>query len=173
MAIVALVLWMFTAAAGVYLLITSTRVEPGGRAREEAPAVTSAAAKSPAAAASATAGRPSVRAGDVFDPPSLREAKSEPMPGLRALGEFLHPALAITGFGFWLAYTLVRNEILAAIALGIMIGAIAAGLSWAATNARAAKREGDALRFSPRVLILHAAGATITLLLAALIAARV
>lgn len=171
MAIVALVLWMFTAAAGVYMLISSTRIEPGEPAREEAPAVTSAAAASPTAAA-ATA-RPSARAGNVFDPPSLREAKSEPMPGLRALGEFLHPALAITGFGFWLAYTLVRNQVFAAIALGIMIGAIAAGLSWAAANARAAKREGDALRFSPRVLILHVAGATITLVLAALIAARV
>jgi hypothetical protein len=170
-AIVALLLWTVTAAVGVYLLITSTRTKPEQTAPEDVPA-----------AAPVTAGAPSAstvipapaRPGDRFDPISLREAKSEPMPGMRALGEFLHPALAVTGFGFWVAYTLVRDWVFAAIALGIMLGAIAAGLSWAAASARAAKRgEGDALSFSPRVLILHVVGAALTLLIAALITARV
>lgn len=159
MAIAALVLWTFTAAFGVYLLITSTRVKPDPAESEREPAAVA----------------PAVRAKDRFDPPSLREAKSEPMPGMRALAEFTHPALAITGFGFWVAYTLVRNNVFGAIAFGVLLGAIAAGVSWAVTNARAAKREdgGDALSFAPRVLILHVTGAALTLLLAALITARV
>ncbi|HWG02125.1 MAG TPA: hypothetical protein VG164_09815 [Trebonia sp.] len=117
---------------------------------------------------------PSVRKRDRFDPPSLRESKSEPMPGMRALAEFMHPALAVTGFGFWIAYTMIRDRVFAAIALGIMLGAIAAGLSWAASNSRAAKRQrSGALSFSPRVLILHVVGAALTLAAAALITAHV
>ncbi len=156
MAIAALALWTLTVAFGVYLLITSTRVNPGAaRPEREAVAV------------------PAARPRDMFDPPSLREAKSEPLPGMRALGEFMHPALAVTGFGFWVAYTMVRNDVLAAIGLGIMLGAIAAGMSLAAANARAARRGDEyAMSFSPRVLILHASGAAVTLLLAALIVIR-
>lgn len=88
---------------------------------------------------------------------------------MRALAEFTHPALAVTGFAFWTAYTLVRNDILGVIAFGIVLGAIAAGLSWAAGNARVAKQGGDALSFSPRALIMHVSGAALTLLLASLI----
>jgi hypothetical protein len=121
----------------------------------------------------ASVARQPVRPKDRFDPPSLREAKNEPIPGMRALAEFSHPALAVTGFGFWVAYTLVRNDIFGVIAFGIMLGAIAAGISWAFGNARAAKNGGDALAFSSRVLVLHVAGAALTLLLAALITARV
>ncbi|MGH3165572.1 MAG: hypothetical protein ACRDN0_06720 [Trebonia sp.] len=181
MAIVALVLWTITVAFGVYLLITSTRVTgspddardsvPAG-ATVGAPAVRPAAVQP--AAVQPAAVRPAARPKDRFDPPSLREAKDEPMPGLRALAEFTHPALAVTGFGFWVAYTLVRNDIFGVIAFGIMLGAIAAGISWAFSNARAAKRnDPDALSFSPRVLILHVTGAALTLLIAALITARV
>lgn len=169
MAIVALALWTFTAAVGVYLLITSSRTdtpEPG----QEAPVT----ARATVGSGPGPAPAPAARKRDRFDPPSLRESKSEPLPGMRALAEFMHPALAVTGFGFWIAYTMVRDRVFAAIALGIMLGAIAAGLSWAATNARAARRERpDALAFSPRVLILHVAGATLTLIAAALITAHV
>lgn len=195
MAIAALVAWMCTVAVGVCLLLTSTR-------SDATPAAPAEHAMVPQAAASAqqpeTAARP-VRQRDRFDPPSLAQAKSEPIPGLRALAEFTHPALAVIGCGFWLAYTLSRDRIFAAIGVGILLGAICAGLSWAVGNARAAKREraaegtGDsaegtghedsavdaasphvpALFFSRRLMILHGAGAALTLLLAALIAARV
>ena len=54
------------------------------------------------------------------------------------------------------------------------VGAIAAGISWAVSNGRAVKKDdGDALVFSGRVLAFHVAGATLTLLFAALITARV
>jgi hypothetical protein len=191
-AIAALVIWMCTVAVGVYLLLTSTR-------QDDAPPASAEHAMVPQAAAAASAQPPEaaarpVRERDRFDPPSLAQAKSEPIPGLRALAEFTHPALAVIGFGFWLAYTLSRDRIFAAIGAGILIGAICAGLSWAVGNARAAKREqaisgeqaasGDsaadasgarvpALFFSRRLMILHGAGAAFTLLLAALIIARV
>lgn len=164
MAIAALALWTLTVAFGVYLLITSTRVKPD--------------VTEPAAAESAkepvTVPAAAVKRQDRFDPPSLREAKSEPMPGMRALAEFMHPALAVTGLGFWAAYTLIRNDIFGVIGFGIMLGAIAAGLSLAGGNAHAARRGDEyALSFSPRVLLLHVTGAALTLLLAALIIARV
>lgn len=188
MAIAALVLWLCTAAAGSYLLAT------GIRARRAAPPAAPPAA-SPVAPAAAPARSP--RARDRFDPPSLTRAKSEPLPGLRALGEFTHPALALTGLGFWLGYVLTRDRAFAAIGFGVLLGAIGAGLTWFASNARAARRaarqagagagdqgEGeheespgtarsaDTLSFPPRLLILHGIGATLTLLLVALIAAR-
>jgi hypothetical protein len=185
---------MLTVAFGVYLLVTSTRVRPGapqdiepelkaaspasaaaGVAPRQAPAAAAVASgRAPAAPGDAAVPAPTVKKRDVFDPPSLREAKSESIPGMRALGEFTHPALAITGFAFWLLYTMVHDRIFGAIALGIMLGAIAAGISWAVSNSRAAKREdGDALVFSGRALAFHVAGAALTLLLAALITARV
>jgi hypothetical protein len=209
-AIAALMIWLLTVAAGVYLLLTSTRSDNTVPAPAEPVAVPSVApSASPGAAA-----KP-VRDRDRFDPPSHARAKSEPMPGLRAFAEFAHPALAVTGFAFWLIYTLSRDRIFAAIGFGILLGAICAGLSWAVSNARAAKRvppaagsmagnpaaedpeaedlaaEGStqgessagasspqgsgvpALLFSHRVLLMHGVGAACTLLLAALIIARV
>jgi hypothetical protein len=185
-AIAAMAAWMCTVAVGVYLLLTSTRSDAAPPAPAEHAMVPQAAASArpPEAAAGP------VRARDRFDPPSLAQAKSEPLPGLRALAEFTHPALAVTGCAFWLIYTLSRDRIFAAIGAGILLGAIGAGLSWAVSNARAAKREraaesaggsaadatGEripALVFSRRMMILHGAGAALTLLLAALIIARV
>jgi hypothetical protein len=196
-AIAALVAWMCTVAIGVYLLLTSIRSDATPPAPAEHTMVSQAAA--PAQPPEAVA-RP-VRERDRFDPPSLVQAKSEPIPGLRALAEFTHPALAVIGCGFWLAYTLSRDRIFAAIGIGILLGAVCAGLSWAVGNARAAKREraaegaghgdpaegaghGDlaegasgphvpALFFSRRLMILHGAGAALTLLLVALIVVRV
>jgi hypothetical protein len=161
MAILGLAVWTLTVAAGVCLLVTSTRAAPKG----------------PAAAVPATAAGTNARPGkNRFDPPSLARAKAEPLPGLRALGEFLHPLLGIAGFGLFFGYVLSRAAIIGAIALGVGIGAIAAGLSWAVVNVRAARREPPdehAMTFTPRLLILHGAGAAVTILLAALIVARV
>jgi len=161
-AIAALVLWMCTAAAGGYLLATGIR---GSHAA--APS-----GPDPAPSRAATPARP-VRPRDRFDPPSLRRAKSEPLPGMRALAEFTHPALAITGFGFWVGYVLTRDRVFAAIGLGVLLGTICAGLAWFAASARAARRgRAGALSLPPRLLLLHAAGATLTLLLVALTAVR-
>jgi len=141
-------------------------------------------AQTPAAvsaqAAAAAPARPA-RDKDRWDPPSLQRAKSEPLPGLRDLAEFAHPALAITGFAFWLCYVLSRDRVFAVIGLGILLGAICAGLSWFTVNKRAARRAASGragsgavpLAFPPRLVALHAAGAVLTVLFAVLIAVRV
>ena len=172
MAIAALLLWLCTAAVGSYLLLTAIR-----SADAKSPAPEPAAEPSPAAAPA----RPA-RDKDRWDPPSLQRAKSEPVPGLRDLAEFAHPALAITGFAFWLCYVLSRDRVFAVIGLGILLGAICAGLSWFAVNNRAARRAAAGgragsgvapLAFPSRLVALHAAGAVLTVLFAVLIAARV
>lgn len=171
MAIAALLLWMCTAAAGGYLL--ASRARPAGDEPEPVPSAAERATVPETTVSESTV--PQVRrAKDRFDPPSLVRAKNEPLPGMRALAEFAHPALAVIGLAFWILYVLSRDRVFAAIGLGILLGAICAGLSWFTANDRAAKRGRPyALHLSPRVLILHGAGAALTLLLTALIAARV
>lgn len=187
MAIAALALWMGTVAVGSYLLITAGRP---GTAEPHASESVSVPARQPTTAGTNPDASPAGqgRDKDRFDPPSLQYAKSEPMPGMKDLAEFAHPALAIIGLGFWVGYVLSRERLFAVISLGILLGTVAAGLSLFAVNARAARRAatvevpqergnetsgGGPLSFTPRLLILHAVGAALTLLFAALIAARV
>ena len=161
MAIVVLVLWLFTAGAGFYLLVTSNL----GRARSAAPtqaaalaaapagsAIASAATATPASAAAAPAAQaasappPSKRemrraARERFDPPSLTAAKNAPIvPGLRSLLEFAHPGSAIIGLGFWLGYTFVHPRALGWIAFGLVTVTVCLGLTWFTVNTRAVKR---------------------------------
>ncbi len=187
MAIVVLVLWLFTAGAGFYLLVTSNL----GRAR---PATTVPAAQAvsaravpaaqaiPAQAAPATAQVPSRRemrraARDRFDPPSLTAAKNAPVvPGLRFLLEFAHPASGIVGLGFWLGYTFVHYHALGWIAFGLVTATACLGLSWLGANIRAARRHPEQPQpddepgpsFSTRLAVLHGGAAAVTLALAAL-----
>ena len=174
MAVAALALWLCTAAIGGYLLATSAHSGNAGPAHPEGGQ----------AEPDADPVRPR-RDRDRFDPPSLQRAKSEPLPGMRALAEFAHPALALIGLGFWLGYVVSRDRLFAVIGLGILLGAICAGLSWFTANVRAARRAMPAdtdtgavppgsapLSVSARVLTLHAVGAALTLLFAVLIAVR-
>ena len=202
MAVAALLLWLCTAAVGSYLLATSVRsrnTEPAPPEPVSVPAEQGAAAgtvpttalpTAPTASPALAAKKPA-RVKDRFDPPSLQRAKSEPIPGLKELAEFAHPALAMIGVGFWLGYVVSRDRLFAVIGLGILLGAICAGLSWFTVNTRAARRAASAeanadaadsgsansgaapLTPPARVLILHAAGAALTLLVAVLIVARV
>jgi hypothetical protein len=177
-AIAALALWICTVAVGTYLLATATRWAGTESAPSEAEATVAA---SPAFAPA----RPARR--DDFAPPSLQRERSEQLPLARSLAEFAHPALAMIGLGFWFGYVVSRDRLFLAIGLGILLGAICAGLSWFTVNTRAARRAAAAEaaghpgtedpRFAPqafsrRVLILHAVGAALTLLFAVLIAAR-
>jgi len=192
-AVAALLLWLCTAAVGSYLLLTGIRspiAEPPPADPASVPSGQPAAvaAESPAVAVAQGPPRP-VRDKDRFDPPSLQRAKSEPMPGLHDLAEFTHPALAMIGVGFWVGFVVSRDRLFAVIGLGILLGAICAGISWFIINTRAARRAAaasaddagsvaedsghPALSFSPRLIALHAAGAVLTVLFAALIAARV
>jgi len=173
MAVAALLLWLCTAAIGSYLLVTAVHASGSPDPEPAAPVPVPSAAPAPPA-------KP-VRSKDRFDPPSLQRAKSEPVPGLRALAEFTHPALAMIGLGIWLGYVVSRDRVYAEVGLGVLLGAICAGVSWFIANTRAAKRAaatetaapGPApLAPSPRVLTVHAIGAALTLLFAVLIAVR-
>ena len=176
MAVAALLLWLGTAAVGSYLLVTAVR---SGDTGDTGPEPETASPEPAVVAAAAPAEKPA-RVKDPFAPPSLRRAQSAPMPGLRELAEFAHPALAVIGAGVWLGYVVSRDRVFAAIGLGVLLGAICAGLSWFTANTRAARRAGPRrggmarapLAASPRLLLLHAAGAALTLLFAVLIAVR-
>jgi hypothetical protein len=214
-AIAALVLWISTVAIGTYLLATATRIGKTKSASLEpvpvqagqtgAPGANLAAVPSSAGNQAAVVGltapaakRAHVNKDDRFAPPSLQAERAEPVPGMKELAEFAHPALALIGLGFWIGYVISRDRIMLAIGLGIVLGAIAAGVSWFIVNTRAAKRSAaeiaaretaaadsaaddsdtDDLRtaplsFTPLVLILHTVGAALTLLFVVLIFARV
>ena len=194
MAIVVLVLWLFTAGAGFSLLATSnlSRARPAAPASAEEPAtasVASAAQAGSAAQVSASeeaastpaqpaAKRPSRASRDRFAPPSLVAARNAPvLPGLRSLLEFAHPASAIIGLGFWLGYTFVHYRPLGWIAFGLVTATVCLGLSWFAANTRAARRQRQDERqprkgpsFSTRLIALHGGAAAVTFALAALTA---
>ena len=189
MAVAALLFWLCTAAVGAYLLMTAAHASGNAEQPESAERVPAEEVPAEQVTVPEAPAKP-VRAKDRFDPPSLRQAKSEPIPGLKALAEFVHPALAMIGFGVWLGYVISRDRTFAEIGLGVLLGTIAAGISWFLANVRAAKRlaaqpadPADADRAvapgsaplvaSTRVLALHAVGAFGTLLFALLIAFHV
>jgi hypothetical protein len=186
MAIVVLVLWLLTAGAGFYLLVTSNlgRARPAAEPAPAEPATVPAeSATVPAAAggsASQAASKREMRraARDRFDPPSLTAAKSAPaVPGLRSLLEFAHPAFAIVGLGFWLGFTMVHDRALGWIAFGLVTATVCLGLTWYTANTRAARREGPpppgsepAPAFRTRLVLLHGSAAAVTFALTALTA---
>ena len=196
MAIVVLVLWLFTAGAGFYLLVTSnlSRARPAATipAAEPATAPAESATVSATAPATASAAAPAAQtpaepapaskremrraARDRFDPPSLTAAKSAPVvPGLRSLLEFAHPAFAIVGLGFWLGFTMVHDRALGWIAFGLVTATVCLGLTWYTANTRAARREEPpgsepAPAFRTRLVLLHGSAAAVTFALAALTA---
>jgi hypothetical protein len=185
-AVAALLLWLCTAAIGSYLLVTavhSGNLEPEPEESVPVP-VEQPVAAAPTAANPPAPARTRRSDRDRYAPPSLRQARSEPLPGLKALAEFAHPALALIGIGFWLGYVVSRDRLFAVIGLGILLGAICAGVSLFTVNTRAARRAAAGadsappapgaapLVASPLVLTLHAIGATLTLLFAVLIAVR-
>ena len=194
MAIVVLVLWIFTAGAGIYLLVTSNlgRARPAANPAHEALAPQMATAAAPPAAnapaaSSLTNGSDASAAGpaktarearraarDRWDPPSLTASKSAPMmPQFRSLVEFAHPACGIIGLAFWLGYTLIHSRPLAWIAFGLVAATACVGLAWFTANVRAGRRRDPAEpppSFSGRLIALHGAAAAVTLTLAALTA---
>ena len=161
----------------------------GGNGSGSGDSGTSSSSEAGQAPVTSLAERLRVNKDDRFAPPSLQRERSEPLPGLKELAEFAHPALALIGLAFWVGYVISRDRLMLAIGLGILLGAIAAGLSWFTVNTRAAKRAladgaGEAsgadedlrtapLSFTPLVLILHTVGAVLTLLFVVLIVARV
>jgi hypothetical protein len=194
MALVVLVLWLFTAGAGIYLLVTSNlaRIRPAAHpapasaatltvapaahaapAARPAPAAYTAPAAPPASTTEPASRREMKRAARKrFDPPSLVAARNAPLvPGARSLLEFAHPACGIVGVGFWLGFTFVHYRTLGWIAFGLVALTASLGLTWFAANTRAAKRRDEpGPSFSGRLIVLHGGAAALTVALAALAA---
>jgi hypothetical protein len=190
MAVLVLVLWLFTAGAGFSTLLTSNlgRSRPAAEIplpSDRAPATaaaTSAATAAGTSAAPATAAVPGALTPEElkqarrerFDPASLVAARQAPVvPGARALLEFAHPAFGIIGLAFWLGFSLVHNRLLGWIAFGLVAVTACAGLAWFTANLRAARRRdpgsGEAApSFRPRMVAVHGGAAALTFILAAL-----
>ncbi len=157
MAIVTVVLWVITAAAGVSLLST------GGAARRAA------------AAAARTAGTPA-RTGaipltDEGKPPPGPRVRVATPPGEHPLLEFSHPALALTGLACWFMFVFVHYHPFAWISFGILVVTIGVGLSWLSRNTRDARRQASAAwNFPPRLVVLHGLAAAIAITLTVLTA---
>lgn len=196
LAIAALVLWILTAAAGLVLFITGNAARRAGGA--QAPGLQTAGQRSPAQRtpeqrapgqpapavavtvppAAAPAARPVAPprgpgpAAGPAEPPPIPRVKVHARPGEHPLLEFSHPTLGLIGMGLWFVYVGTRHAPLAWASFGILVVAIAAGLSWLARNRLAARREGKPARagFPPRLVLLHGLTATATFTLAILTA---
>jgi hypothetical protein len=194
LAIAALFLWVLTAGAGLSLLSSGrvardTVTTPGPAARPSAgpaqtpagPAQTDAPPGGPGQtdgppAGSAQTGGPPARYAALpltedGRPPPGPHVKVAAPPGEHPLLQFSHPALALTGLGFWLAFVLVHYRPLAWTSFGILVVTLGAGLGWLASSALAARRrQGAARTFPPRLIVLHGLAAAATLALTALAA---
>jgi hypothetical protein len=187
LAIAALILWVLTASAGVSLL-RSGRAASGAAAGPAQPADAAGSPAQPAGAAAGPAQADAAAAGPAQAegaparyaalpltedgrPPPGPHVKVAAPPGEHPLLQFSHPALALTGLGFWLAFVLVHYRPLAWISFGILVATLGAGLGWLASNALAARRrQGAARTFPPRLIVLHGVAAAATLALTALTA---
>ena len=104
--------------------------------------------------------------------PPIPRTKVQAAPGEHPLLEFSHPALGAVGLACWFLFVGLHYRPLAWISFGIVVVTVAAGLGWLTSNARAAKRRGNAARapFPPRLVMLHGLAATATVVLAVLTA---
>jgi hypothetical protein len=163
LAIVVLVLWLCTGAAGITLLRAGSARRRAATARDAAPE------------------EALVRIGAVpltpeGKPPPGPHVRVRTPPGEHPLLEFSHPALATTGVACWLMFTFVHYRPFAWISFGILVATLTAGLSWFARNRQAAIREERAAwTFPPRLIALHGGAAVLSITLTvvtALVASR-
>ena len=196
MAIATLVLWVLTAAAGLVLLTAGgaarrAAAQQAAAARQAAGAQETASVPAvpvmvpgtdpaPGAAGSPRAGSGSARPAPAplrsmagrAEPPPIPRVKVHATPGEHPLLEFSHPLLGLVGLGVWFIFVGTHHAPLAWVAFGILVAAIAAGLSWLARNALAARRGERPARagFPPRLVLLHGLAASATFVVAVLAA---
>jgi len=194
-AIAALVLWVLTAAAGLALLMAGGAAKRAA-AQQAALVVTPpvrvpvAGFPAPAAGSAAPVSGPAVSGPGAStsgpaehasgpaaapgrgEPPDIPRVKVHATPGEHPLLEFSHPLLGLIGLGFWFVFVGTRHAPLAWASFGILMAAIAAGLSWLARNTLAARRGDRPARaaFPPRLILLHGFTAGATFVLAVLTA---
>ena len=190
LAIAALVLWVLTVCAGTTMFVAGTkarRLAAGPAPADSAPASPAPApavtASVPAASAAPAAAAPErsagVQAADAGRPPPVSRVpppsprvKVHSPPGEHPLLEFAHPALGAVGLAFWFLFLGLHYRPLAWTSFGILMVTVAAGLGWLASNALAARHRADGPRgaFPRRLIVLHGAAATVTVVLALLTA---
>ena len=157
MAIVVLLLWIATAAAGLTLL-------GSGSAARRAAAVPDPVAAAPVRIGAAAL-TPEGKA------PPIRHDRVPDQEGDHTLLEFSHIALAITGIGCWMMFTFVHYRPLAWIAFGILVATLLMGLGWLTSSQRAARKQQAAgWSFPPRLIWLHGTVAACSITLTALTA---
>jgi hypothetical protein len=143
--IAAMLLWMITAGAGLYLLVAGRPGRPAGSPVAADAAVTEAAeaeamtpvtvpASRPAQAGIPQAAAEALAAGARVPP--ITHTRIATQPGQHPLLEFMHPALGIIGLGCWIAYVATKFGTFAWVSFGILLATIAAGLTWYTVNRR-------------------------------------
>jgi hypothetical protein len=153
--IAALLLWIFTASAGLYLLVAGRPGRPAASpaaAEAEAMVPATVPASPPVQAGIPQAAAEALAAGARLPP--ITHTRITTQPGQHPLLEFMHPALGIIGLGCWLAYVVTRFGTFAWVSFGILIATIAAGLTWYTVNRRHA-----AARSSKTSEVLETSGA--------------
>jgi hypothetical protein len=174
--VVALFLWIFTAAAGLHLLAAG---KPARRSSGSEPEATEPVLAAPAGAAAggpAPEAVPAAYAGGSGVPP-ITHTRITTRPDEHPLLEFMHPALAMAGLGCWVAFVVTRFHTFAWLAFGVIVVTIGAGISWLIRSTLAGRRHpgSPGPLFPPRLIMLHGSAAALTLVLAfvtALIAGR-
>jgi hypothetical protein len=155
--IAAMLLWIFTAGAGIYLLAAGRSVYPAGSpagAAADAEAEAEAEARTPAtvpASRPAQAGIPQAAAEALAHGarvPPITHTRIVTQPGQHPLLEFMHPALGIVGLGCWIAFVATKFGTFAWVSSGVLVATIAAGLTWYTVNRRHAARSPEKLETS-------------------------
>jgi hypothetical protein len=160
LAIVVLLLWFGTAAAGLTLLGAGSAAR-AARAAAAAPDALAAAPVRIGAAPLTAAGKP----------PPIRHERVRTPAGDHTLLEFSHMALAITGIACWMMFTFVHYRPLAWIAFAILVVTLLIGLGWLTYNRHSARRQRDTgWSFPPRLIWLHGLVAACAITLTALTA---
>jgi hypothetical protein len=147
--IAAMLLWIVTVGAGLYLLAAGRPGQPAGSPVADGAAVTEAAeaeamtpvtvpASRPAQAGIPQAAAEALAAGARVPP--ITHTRIATQPGQHPLLEFMHPALGIVGLGIWIAYVATKFGTFAWVSFGILLATIAAGLTWYTVNRRHAAR---------------------------------
>jgi hypothetical protein len=128
--IAAMLFWMFTVGAGIYLLVAGrpARGPVEGAAAPEPAGVTRTAGVPMAAAAAYTSGA---------KVPPITHTRITTRPGEHPLLEFMHPALGVTGLGCLIAFVITRAPGFAWASFVVVVATIAAGVTWYVMNARA------------------------------------
>ncbi len=153
-----MILWLVTAAAGVYLL------RAGGATRRLAAAARATAVSEPARIGA-------IPLAEGGGPPPVPHARVATPPGEHPLLEFSHPALAITGCACWFMFTFVHYRPLAWIAFAILVVTIGAGLGWLArTKRETGQRDEAGWDFPPRLIAMHGLAAAVSITLTVLTA---